>query len=464
MEQSWVEVTKKPRGEKEKGDKSKDHHGNITKTGYEKIGESRLFLPLSRWGAQFWRRICNMAAGECRVYKGMLKPYSIEEINLLEIQAEVSRDGVTFTTDPGGAKYILSVVGFKIRGNELVANFVLDNAFSIHTSVYLFKNTIKMEYSSIPVGEFQIPIRPPEAAINYLQSLTNRRYTMTYNLTELILEEMGQFKSLWMGNAKGLWIDVKSLPLIQRLQNRSEASDENVVRTAQQIENLEEEIMTGKPEVIKSSELDEGLSKEEILEMKKEEKDEKSHVHNDNSQILTSTRIDGPAGNGIQNEEESKVKGELLNSLHKKKAPIFIPFDEEIVDMLDKIQAVNDKFAKTDKADPMVLADIVVTVEALVSVLKEKGEITDALEAEEGDEEDGVRKGPARSVDELALGLSRKKLAGAKLSKQRAEEKQSRNTEDWLKSGLQDDLGRLWGRGGEQTAEQTGGWGSSEQW
>jgi hypothetical protein len=132
--------------------------------------------------------------------------------------------------------------------------------------------------------------------------------------------------------------------------------------------------------------------------------------------------------------------------------------------MLDKIQAVNDKFAKTDKADPMVLADIVVTVEALVSVLKEKGEITDALEAEEGDEEDGVRKGPARSVDELALGLSRKKLAGAKLSKQRAEEKQSKNTEDWLKSGLQDDLGRLWGMGGEQTAEQTGGWGSSKQW
>ena len=464
MEQSWVEVTKKPKGEKEKGNKSKDYQGNVTKTGYEKIGESRLFLPLSRWGAQFWRRICNMAVGECRVYKGMLKPFPIEEINLLEIQSEISREGVSFSTDPGGAKYILSVVGFKIRGNELVANFVLDNAFAIHTSVYLFKNKIKMEYSSIPVGEFQIPIRPPEAAINYLQSLTNRRYTMTYSLTELVLEEMGQFKSLWMGNAKGIWIDVKSIPLIQRLQNSSEATDDNVVRTAQQIESVEEEIMMAKPDVIKSSELDEGLSKDEILEMKREEKEEKPQVNNDNSQILTSTRIDGPGGNSISQEEEIKMKGELLNALHKKKAPIFIPFDEEIVDMLDKIKAVNDKFEKTDKTDPKVLADIVVTVEALVSVLKEKGEITDALEAEEGHEEDGTKRGPARSVDELALGLSRKKLAGAKITQQRAEDKQSRNKEDWLKSGLQDDLGRLWGPGREQDAEQKGGWGSSQQW
>ena len=245
-----------------------------------------------------------MAAGEARVYKGLLKPYSIEEINLLEVEAEVARESVTFSQDAGGTKYNLSVVGFKIRGSELIASFQMDNAFAVHTSVYFFRSQIRMEYSSIPVGELQLPIRPPGAAINYLSSLSNRRFSMTFSLQEMILEELGQFKSLWIGNERGIWIDIKSLPLIQKLQQKSLESDENIVKMAEQIESLETELMKDKPVVVTSAELDEGETAEEILERKREEKNSTNSENKD--QILTSTRIELPRPEDDQEEGKKK--------------------------------------------------------------------------------------------------------------------------------------------------------------
>ena len=364
----------------------------------------------------------------------------------------MARDSVSFSMEAGGSKYLLSVVGFRIRGNELVASFQLDHAFAVHTSVYFFKSQIMMEYSSIPVGEFQLPIRPPEAAINYLQSLANRRFAMSFGVTELILEEMGQFKSLWLGNSRGLWIDVKSLPLIQRLQQKSLESDENIVKMAEQIETLESDVMKGKPEVVTSEELDQGKTADEILVKKKEERAEESTEIKE--PMFSSTRIDGPRQEDSQEESDRKV--DILNSIHRRQAPFAIPVDEEIVDMFEKIQAVGDKFGKEDKSDPQVLAKILVTVEALTSVIKEKCEAVDTLDLGEEDEKRGSKRHP-RSVDELALGLQ-KRMEGRDVRKQRALKKTNEIKDDWMKSGLQDDMGRLWGM------EDTDHWGSTDHW
>ena len=70
-------------------------------------------------------------------------------------------------------------------------------------------------------------------------------------------------------------------------------------------------------------------------------------------------------------------------------------------------EEVGEKFGDQDKSDPKVLANILVTVEALSAFLTEKCE-TSAVELPEGEgDEAGPRYIQAKSVEELALGLQK---------------------------------------------------------
>ena len=430
-----------------------------TKTGYEKVGESRLFLPLSKWTEQFWTRLTGMAATEARVYKSHLKTYHIKEINLLEVQTQNPRENVEFTMDPGGAKYILSVHGFKVNGNELFAQIGIDNAFQVHTSLYLFHNQIRMEYNTLAVGKFEIPIRHPEALINYLCGLTNRKFSMTFKLTELVLEEVGDFKSLWMSQDKGMWICSQSLNLIKNLQLKTEDSEEVIVKTAQSMGNLEEVLLSKKEATVKTSDLDAGKTVEEIHrehELKKEEKTPGAR-----GPSLTSTRIDGPGGPEVEEDEE--VQKKVLDALHRKRSPFHIPVDGVIRDMFKRIAEVGEKFGDQDKSDPKVLANILVTVEALSAFLTEKCE-TSAVELPEGEgDEASPRYIQAKSVEELALGLQ-KMMEGREKRMERRSRRMEDIRTDWLASGLQEDMGRLWASALADQSGAAANWGSSEQW
>ena len=469
---SWVQ--KKDCG-KDQGDRGKSGTKPKTKTGYEKVGEARLFLPLSRWTEQFWSRLTGMAASEARVYKAHLKTYPIKELNLLEVQAKNPREDVNFTMDPGGAKYLLTVRGFKVHGKELYAQLDVDNAFQIHTGVYLFHNEIRMEYNTVAVGEFDLKIRHPEALINYLSGLASRKFSMTFKLTELVLEEMGTFKKLWLSQNTGMWIDSQSIPLIKCLQLKSEAEAGEIIKTAAQMGNLEEAIMGEKEKAIKSSELDEGKTVAEVLEEQEKERDESlGHLSKVGEAPLTSTRIQDNGEDTAVDEIDRKKT--LLETLHKRRTPFCIPIDNEIRDMFERIHAVGVKFGDQDKSDPKVLANLLVTVEALSEVLKEKSERASAQLAEGGENGNRIQ---ARSVEELALGLIRV-LEGRDVRDERARRRTAAIKEDWLKSGLQEDFGLLWGTRLESTTREeapgeeaaaTGAsssapahWGGAENW
>ena len=437
----------------------------LTITGYPKIGESRLFLPLNRWLCQFWERITKLAQSEAAVYKGRLRTYDIKEINLLEVAAENPRERVRLNMNPG-AKYFLKIRSFRVRGNELFAEFTLDQAFSVHTSVYLFPDKIRLEYNTLAIGEWNQKIRNGEALINYLESLGDRRFHLSFSLSELVLEELGYMKKLWVSSEGGLWIDDKSLSLITMLQHKTGDEEEIIRQTAQQVGALEQSLMDERQPTLKSSDLDDGKSLKEI-EKEKEAKAETRPLE----PVLSSTRVGDQTGDQEDPsiKSESEVKRELLKSLHVNKKPIVAAEGEEVKNMFAQIAAVSDKFRDKNKDDPKVLQDLVVTVEALTEVLKQNANMRYSVGGEDNSQVFSTpKKTKVQTLDGLAENLQAL-LKGKDVRAERTKKKEENEATDW-KSRLGSDgivnVGELFVTPIKPSKDHqpTSNWGGSDQW
>ena len=90
----------------------------VTHTGYAKVGDSRVFLPLNAWQVNWVKNVAGFARSEAVVYGARLKTTPITEINLLEVKSEDPRAEVVFTMDTSGAKYVFSLNTFRIRGRS----------------------------------------------------------------------------------------------------------------------------------------------------------------------------------------------------------------------------------------------------------------------------------------------------------------------------------------------------------
>ena len=139
-EEGWETVS----GSKRVIKKCCQDNGKTKTTGLPKVGESRLYLPYSKWLAQFWERVIRLATSECAVYKGRLKPYKVAEVNLLEVASEVNRPELRFMTSPGAQKYFLRIRGFTVKGGELYAQFVCVNV-SVCIAQFIYS---EMEFAS----------------------------------------------------------------------------------------------------------------------------------------------------------------------------------------------------------------------------------------------------------------------------------------------------------------------------
>ena len=69
----------------------------VTHTGYAKVGDSRVFLPLNAWQVNWVKNVAGFARSEAVVYGARLKTTPITEINLLEVKSEDPRAEVVFT-------------------------------------------------------------------------------------------------------------------------------------------------------------------------------------------------------------------------------------------------------------------------------------------------------------------------------------------------------------------------------
>ena len=451
-EEGWETVT----GNKRVIKKCCQDNGKTKTTGLPKVGESRLYLPPSKWLSQFWERVIRLAASECAVYKGRLRPYKISEVNLLEVASEVNRPEIRFMTTPGSQKYFLRVRGFTVRGGELYAQFALCQRFAVHSSIYLFQDGIRLEYDSLAVGQFTSMIRPAEALINYLNALGERRFQMSFELGELLLEEFGAHKRLWLSSGRGIWIDQRSLELINTIEQNTDHPSRKVAMIATQVEALEESLMEEKGKVIKSSDLEDGKTVEELKEEIEAEKEKKQN-QTGAGPMLCSTAIEGA---GDEDVTDSQTKRKMLNKIHASKEPFSLPVDENIRDIFKNIMAISDKFGDKDKNDPKVLSDLAMTVDALRDLIKEKKD--QPIELEE-DESGSVTRIKAHSLTGMAHTML-KMLEGKDVRAKRAAQKKEKNnewTESFGWSGVEDIENLVSQPSGEEAQSN---WGGSNQW
>ena len=452
-EEGWETVS----GSKRVIKKCCQDNGKTKTTGLPKVGESRLYLPYSKWLAQFWERVIRLATSECAVYKGRLKPYKVAEVNLLEVASEVNRPELRFMTSPGAQKYFLRIRGFTVKGGELYAQFALCQRFSVHSSIYLFRDGIRLEYDSIAVGQFTSMIRPAEALINYLNAMGERRFQMSFELGELLLEEFGAHKRLWLSSGRGIWIDQKSLELINTIEQNTDHPTRKVAMMAAQVEVLEESLMEEKGKVIKSSELEDGKTVEELKEEIEAEK-EKTQNQTGAGPMLCSTAIDGGGEEDFKADTQTKVK--MLNKIHVSKEPFSLPIDDNIRDIFKNIMAISEKFGDKDKTDPKILSDLAMTVDALRDLIKEKKDQPIELEEEDAG---SVTRIKANSLTGLANTMQ-KMLEGKDVRAKRAAQKREKNNE-WSESlgwtGVEDLEKLVNSSNGE---EGQNNWGGSSQW
>ena len=395
-------------------------------TGYKKLGESRVYYPLHQWGVQFFSKIAKLAQSEAAVYKSRLQAYDIKHIDLLEVAAQSPRDSVSFSMTPGGQKYQMKIRSFRVKNKELLAEFSVDHCYQVHCSLYLFPNGIRLEYNTIAIGKFTQEIRHPEALINYLRGMTDRRFHLSFDLGDIVLEEFGAHKKLWVSGESGVWIDEKSLSLISLMDNQSSEDPETVVKTARQVKILEDSLMEEKTPVIKSSDLDAGVDVETFNQevAKKKEKD----CEKEKEPLWSSTRLDE------KNEEDdmkndTEAKHELLKSLHKTKTPIKVLCDEDIRGVFEKILQVSEKFGDKNKNDPKVLRDLMFMVEALYDVLKQK----ENHRIDMGEDDESEDKNQSLSVNHLAMNMQRL-LEGKEVRVKRKEKREAEDQADWKNS------------------------------
>ena len=393
-------------------------------TGYKKLGESRVYYPLHQWGVQFFTKIARLAQSEAAVYKSRLQTYEIRHIDLLEVAAKNPRESVNFSMAPGGQKYQMRIRSFRVKNKELLAEFSIDHSYQVHCSLYLFPEGIRLEYNTIAIGKFTQEIRHPEALINYLRGMTDRRFHLTFDLGDIVLEELGAHKKLWCSGEHGMWIDEKSLTLISQMNNMSMENPESVVKAAKQVTILEESLMEEKTPVIKSSDLDAGVNVEEFNEEAAKKKD----CEREKEPLCSSTRIED------KNEEDElksdrEIKHELLRSLHKTKTPIKVMCDEDIKGIFEKILQVSEKFGDKNKDDPRVLRDLMFMVNALYDVLKQKE--NHRIDVDEDDE--ARDKSKSLTMNSLAMNLQ-KLLEGKEVRDKRREKKEAEDQTDWKNS------------------------------
>ena len=350
-------------------------HNGKTQTGYPKVGESRVFLPLNQWQLNWARNLAMYARSEALVYGGRLKTSPIKEINLLEVGAMNPRDEVQFTSNTASTKYIFRIMAFRIRGKMLTAQWQIDQAWAVHSNVYLFPGSIKLEYDSMVVGEFIQEIRNGEKLVNYLHHLTDRRFTFTFGLSDLILEEFSLFKSLWSCGHKGFWIDQQSIPLVNQLHLQNQSAANDTVETADQIKKLEKTVMENTERPLKTSELDKGKTVQDLKEANKKNKEERAK----DPKMFTSTRLGATgleASNmGVEEEEESEDAGppkiaqlmlKEINSTGKAYVP---PPDEEIMGLVKLITDVSKKMEKQEQSGTRSMDGCLLVVDALREAL-----------------------------------------------------------------------------------------------
>lgn len=400
-----------------------------TQTGYPKVGESRVFLPLNQWQLNWARNLAMYARSEALVYGGRLKTSPVKEINLLEVGAMNPRDEVQFTSNTASTKYIFRIMAFRIRGKLLTAQWQIDQTWAVHSNVYLFPGSIKLEYDSLVVGEFLQEIRNGEKLVNYLHHLTDRRFSFTFGLSDLILEEFSLFKSLWSCGHKGFWIDQQSIPLVNQLYLQNESAADETVETADQIKKLEKTVMENTERPLKTSELDNGKTVQDLKDANKKQKEERAK----DSKMFTSTRIGatglGASSMGVEEEEEneevdsSKIAHLALREINSTGKAYVPPPDDEIVGLVKLITEVSRKMEKQEQSGTRNLNGCLLVVDALREALNKPKLWADPSEM------DGASKAELSQIAEIMKNIMEGRSEKKKQSCE--EEDPDTRTSDW---------------------------------
>ena len=414
----------------------------VTHTGYAKVGDSRVFLPLNAWQVNWVKNVAGFARSEAVVYGARLKTTPITEINLLEVKSEDPRAEVVFTMDTSGAKYVFNLNTFRIRGKLLTAQWAVDPAWTVHSGVYLFPKNVVFEYDSLVIGEFTSEMKSGDKILNYLNQLADRRFSFNFSIGEIVLEENNQFKKLWQNKNRAYWVAPERMKLIDLLHQQTDNNDEESIEAANQISMLEKTVLNRREDPIKSSELDSGKKIEELRQKKKDKQDDLEKSKFGEKSLISSTRIGNEENENPEMDEEMARK--ILKDIQSTGKPATAPTDEDIKGLLAMITKMGKKFEDEDLDSSRVLNEVLFTAEVLKELLNKPSVWTNKTGIPaEGDEQKNRMSAILR---ELALETaSEKQLEDGK-------------TKNWKKSTM--DHERL----SDLVDGPSSGWGGREAW
>ena len=414
----------------------------VTHTGYAKVGDSRVFLPLNAWQINWIKNVAGFARSEALVYGARLKTTPISEINLLEVKSEDPRAEVVFTMDTSGAKYVFDLTTFRIRGKLLTAQWAVDPAWVVHSGVYLFPKNVVFEYDSLVVGEFTSEIKNGDKILNYLNQLADRRFSFNFSIGEIVLEENNQFKRLWQNKNKAYWVAPERMRLIDLLHQQTDNEDEESIQAANQISMLEKSVLDKREEPIKSSELDSGKKIRDLKQKKKDKQEEVERSKFGEKSIISSTRIGNEENEDPEMDEEMARK--ILKDIQLTGKPATAPSDNDIKGLLAMITKMGKKFEGQDLDNSRTLSDVLFTAEGLKELLNKPSVWTNKKGIEAEDDEQKNR---------MAAILR-------ELTQETAPEKpdDDGNPKDWRKSTM--DHEKL----SDLVDGTASGWGGRDQW
>ena len=414
----------------------------VTHTGYAKVGDSRVFLPLNAWQINWVKNVAGFARSEAVVYGARLKTTPISEINLLEVKSEDPRAEVVFTMDTSGAKYVFNLNTFRIRGKLLTAQWAVDPAWTVHSGVYLFPKNVVFEYDSLVIREFTSEMKSGDKILNYLNQLADRRFSFNFSIGEIVLEENNQFKKLWQNKNRAYWVAPERMKLIDLLHQQTDNNDEESIKAANQISMLEKTVLNRREDPIKSSELDSGKKIEDLRQKKKDKQDDLEKSKFGEKSLISSTRIGNEENEDPEMDEEMARK--ILKDIQSTGKPATAPTDEDIKGLLAMITKMGKKFEDEDLDNSRVLNEVLFTAEVLKELLNKPSVWTNKTGIPvEGDEQ---KNRMAAILRELAL--------------ETASEKQVEDgkTKNWKKSTM--DHERL----SDLVDGPSPGWGGRESW
>ena len=414
----------------------------VTHTGYQKVGDSRVFLPLNAWQVNWVKNVAGFARSEAIVYGARLKTIPISEINLLEVKSEDPRAEVVFTMDTSGAKYVFNLNTFRIRGKLLTAQWTVDPAWTVHSGVYLFPKNVVFEYDSLVVGEFTSEMKSGDKILNYLNQLADRRFSFNFSIGEIVLEENNQFKKLWQNRNKAYWVAPERMKLIDLLHQQTDNNDEESIQAANQISVLEKTVLSKREEPIKSSELDSGQKIAELKQKKKDKQEDSEKSKFGEKSLISSTRIGNEENEDPVVDEEMARK--ILREIQSTGKPATAPSDNDIKGLLAMVTKMGKKFEDEDLDNSRVLSEVLFTAEALKELLNKPSVWTNKTGIVEEDDEQKNRM--AAILRELALETASEKP------------EEDGKTKNWRKSTM--DHERL----SDLTNGASSGWGGQDQW